>query len=348
MYLTKESPEVRKIIDEIEEVRGDRSEKQLDLSVSLYELAQSHGDKALKDYANCALGEACCQNHDFMQAIYYLSSGIDGVIEAGEDLLACRCLNEIGIIMRHESNYISSGEAFMRCIRLAHANRFYQYEAIASSNMAALCEQLGDFEDALNYRYDAIRVFDNCGDFPNKDSYIIGVMSYLVMIYCIQGDRKKADNCYKQLMDLVRSSKNEDRSFELTIANVYYHHLTEDRQKENEACEEAIGYFFDCEDYMIYFDETFSLFQYMFKEKKYDRMLEMFKHFESVSVEEEMLNHHMLIEQMKMDIYEEIGMHEEACQAAFRYSQLNKKKNLELKDSVAMVIKIQSENMRHR
>ena len=149
--LSKKSPEVTELVDEINKIRKVDNERHLDLACDLFDMAQERGNDDLKDFASCILGDACCQNGDYSQALYYLSAGLQGLAQTDEYLLACLCYNELGIIFRSECHYITSEEHFINCIELARAQRLYGAEANACTNFASLCKEMASPERALEY-----------------------------------------------------------------------------------------------------------------------------------------------------------------------------------------------------
>ena len=62
--LSKKSPEVTELVDEINKIRKVDNERHLDLACDLFDMAQERGNDDLKDFASCILGDACCQNGD--------------------------------------------------------------------------------------------------------------------------------------------------------------------------------------------------------------------------------------------------------------------------------------------
>ena len=65
-----QSPEVLELVLQIENVRKNDNVEHLDLACDLFDLSQECGNEDLKNFASCTLGDACCQNGDYSQALY--------------------------------------------------------------------------------------------------------------------------------------------------------------------------------------------------------------------------------------------------------------------------------------
>ena len=57
--LSKQAPEVQELIKNVKKYRKVDNEKHLSFACDLFDLAQECGNEDLKDYASCALGDAC-------------------------------------------------------------------------------------------------------------------------------------------------------------------------------------------------------------------------------------------------------------------------------------------------
>ena len=127
----------------MEAVKNVDSERYVDIACDFFDMAQECGNDSLRNYSSCILGDALFRNNEFSQAVYYLSSGIQGIINSDEYDTICRCFNEMGIIMRSEGHFISSEENYLNCIDIARVHRIYYQEAAGCVNFASLCEEMG-------------------------------------------------------------------------------------------------------------------------------------------------------------------------------------------------------------
>ena len=87
--LTKKSPGVVALIDEMERVRKIENDRFYDMACDLFDMAQETGNDDLKDFASCTLGDALWQNKHFSESVYYLTAGLQGLLQTDEYRLIC-------------------------------------------------------------------------------------------------------------------------------------------------------------------------------------------------------------------------------------------------------------------
>ena len=261
--LSKSSPEAVELIEKINGVRKIDNVKHVDYACDLFDLSQECGNDDLKNYASCALGDACCQNGDYSQALYYLSSGVQGLAKTDEYQLTCRCYNELGIIFRSEGHFITSEEYFINSIELARANRLYMDEAIACSNFASLCDEMDATMQALEYHYRSIECCEFIEDTYMKGYLMVIDYAYIIRLYVDLGKRKKASEAFMEMEKVIEANPEFNNMFDTLLARLYYYRFRNDEINTNLMKQRCLEAFYNCEEYIIYFDETKKLIRFL-------------------------------------------------------------------------------------
>lgn len=342
--LTKATPEVKKLIEEIEYCRANSEfPKLVDLSMQLYDMAQEKGSQELKNLASCLVGDACALNQDFSYGIYMLTSGINGVLKSGETEIACRCLNEIGVILHSQGHYIASEEAFVKAITVARRENHFIYEAMACSNFASLCIEMDDFEHAQNYYTRAIECFTKLEDTKTRYQYIVGILSYVVILYVKTDEDIKANAMYREMEAYIEDYHLDATGFVFVICRLIFKHYIGDEIAEARYKEEALAQFYNSEKYLINYDECKRLFDYLLETRDYEKLEACLAHFTSISVCEDLVNQFIHVQELYMKMYDETGEREKLLEASYKYVNLLSKKTEEAKKSFAITVKQQIE-----
>lgn len=348
MELNKKSPQVVELVEKIQEVRQKESDKHLDYAVQLMDLAKAEGNEDLIDYASCILGDACVQNRDFMEGIYYLTQGISGLSQTDEYELICRCYNEIGVILNSQSHYIGAEEAYLNCINTARMRRMYFYEAMACANLASLCEDMGCYEDALQYRLRALEAFSLAPENPLQASFELNVYAYIVRLYVLLDNKDSVEYAYNNLQKKIEEYTVVDRIFETEIAKMYYGKYSGNLELANNAKQNVVEEFYKCDDFVVNQEEAMALFEYLMEEKDYETAEKAFEYFASMTVEEELVNQHLKIEEFRVRMYEDTGREKEMLESAMKCFELHKRKLADLKNSFKTTMRLQTEVVQQR
>ncbi len=346
--LSKKAPQVVELIEKINKYRKVDNGKHLDFACDLFDLAQECGNEDLKDYASCALGDACCQNNDFSQALYYLSTGVQGLAKTDEYQLTCRCYNELGIILRSEGHFITSEEYFINCIELARAHRLYSDEAISCSNFASLCAEMDASKRALEYHFRALECCNYIDEENSKYDFMVGDYAFIVKLYIRLGDEENADINYQEMEKIVERFPEFGELFDISIARLLYARMKKDKASMAKWMNRCLESFYECEEYIIYFDEVQELIKYLTEEKEFEDLSKMFDQIEKVSDNPDMINLRLYIETYKIKMYKELNNKEKLAESLLNYYTLNEKKATDNKRSFLTTLRLRSELAQQR
>lgn len=346
--LSKKSPEVSELIENIKKYRKVDNSKHLDFACDLFDLAQECGNEDLINYASCALGDACCQNNDFSQALYYLSAGVQGLAKTDEYELTCSCFNELGIILRSEGHFITSEEYYINCIELARAHRLYAKEAISCSNFASLCFEMDAPQRALEYHYRAIECCGFIQDEDLKYDLMVGDYAFIVKVYVILEDEERADMAFKEMQNILDTYPQFEELFDIRIAKLFYYTMKGDSEGIMAMKAACLKCFYDCEEYVIYFDEVRDLIKYLTDTRDYAELAKILNQIDQVNSEGEMTSLRIFIESNKIKLYEAIGDTRELLKCYKTYHDLTEKRNEDNKRSFLTTLRLRSELAQQR
>ncbi|WP_028241892.1 GGDEF domain-containing protein [Pseudobutyrivibrio ruminis] len=339
----KQSPEVVELISEINRVRDIDCEKHLDLACDLFDLAHECGNEDLKNYSSCILGDACCKNGDFSQALFYLSAGVKGLSKTDEYLLTCRCYNELGIIFGSESHYITSEEYFINSIELARANRFYLEEVAACSNFAALCYGMNAYKQALEYSFIALECCDYVEDGEMKNIFLATNYAFIVRLYLKLDQLKEAYDNYVLMEKIVEQYTDLCSCFSIVLARYFYFEYRKDELNAQIMKQKCLEAFYSCDECMVYFDETKDFINYLMKKSEYAEIENMFNHLEKITPEDDYVDLHIFIENLRVQIYTTVGDDKKLMQSLKNYHAFTERKNEGNKRSFLATLKLRTE-----
>lgn len=341
--LNMKSPEVVEYVNQIHAARKVDNVKHLDLACDLFDMAHEYGNDDLKDFASCTLGDACCQNNDFSQALFYLSAGIDGLVKTDEHMLICQVYNEMGIIYRSEGHFITSEECYLSSINRAREHRLYYQEALACSNFAALCEQMGGMSESLEYHYRAVECCGLIDDEVLKDTFLIGEYALITKLFVNLDKVEEAKATLQDMEMLIKLYPDFDNAFDVAIARWYYYHAA----NQPEFCEESkiacIRAFYRCEDFVRYYDEIDAFVSLMLVDKEYKELENVFHQIDVVEVYDDLMNLHLHMEAYKIRMYTEMNSPAKMLEAAHKYYEYDSIKTEEAKKSFMTTLNLRSE-----
>ena len=340
---SKQSPEVVELIKEIDKARGVNPEKHLDLSCDLFDLAYECGNEDLKNYASCVLGDACCKNGDFSQGLYYLSAGVQAVSKTDEYQLTCRCYNELGIIFRSESHFITAEEYFINCIELARANRLYSDEAVACYNFASLCYEMDAAFQALEYSYRAIECCTFIEDEDLKTTFMVTNYAFIVKLYVELGENEKANESFVEMEKLIEKNPDFNDSLSVLLARLYYFKFRKDELNSQIMKQKCLEAFYSCDDCILYFDETKALISLMMEDNEYAELEKMFEHIEKIVPKQECVDLHLYIENCRVIIYQTVDDEKKLAKSLNSYHLYSEQKSEDSKRSFLATLRLRSE-----
>ena len=346
--LSIKSPEVSELILNIDSVRKVDDVKHLDLACDLFDLAQECGNEDLKNYASCALGDACCQNGDYSQALYYLSAGVRGLAKTDYHQLTCRCYNELGIIFRSEGHFITSEEYFINCIELARANRLYANEAIACSNFASLCYEMDAIMQSLEYHYRAIECCNFIESEDLKYELMVGDYAFIVKLYVELGQGKRASEALLEMEKIIEKEPEYDELFDVNLARYYYYKYRNDEINAQVMKQKCLENFYSCGEYVIYFDESKDLIKIMMEGKEYAELERMFAHIESHCQEQDVISLRLFMENNRIQMYEDTEDADKLMTSLKNYHEFSEKKVVDNKRSFLATLRLRSELAQQR
>lgn len=341
--LSKKSPAVMEYISQLDSARAEDSEKYMDLACDLFDMSQELGNDDLKDFASCTLGDACCRNTQFSQALFYLNSGIDGLKKTDEYILIARVYNELGIIYRSHGHVIKSLENFMESIDIAREHRLYLQEAASCSNFAALCEEMGASYQALEYHYRAVEC---CGFIENervRDEILVDEYALMAKLYVMLGDDAQAKILLGEVEKLEEKYPDFDNLFAVRVCRWCYYYKIEDREKCEKFKKLCIDSFYKCSDYILYYDEIISFMQLMLKEREFVELQKIFDRIDDLEINEEIINLHLHMAQFKVQMYKELGDRESMMEAGYKYFTYDEQKKADAKKSFMTTLRLKSE-----
>ena len=343
LLLSKKSPGVVALIEQMEQLRGTDTGKYVDVACDLFDMAQESGNEDLRNYASCTLGDALCANNEFAQAIYYLTAGLQGILNTDEYALICRCYNEIGIIMRSEGHFITSEENFINSIDMARAHRMYYQEAIGCGNFAGLCVEMGAKNEALEYYYRAIECCQFIEDEEERNLFLVDQYAQIAKLYVSQGALDEAKRALDEMDRLDKETLDCENYFDVSISRLYYYNAIGDKEKAAKYKEESIKAYYECKDIVIYFDEIESLIKILLGQKDYKELEKLLDHFDMEGGEDEAVNIRLRMEAWKIKMYEATGDKVKMAQSAYYYSKYASKKSTDTKKSFITTLRLKTE-----
>lgn len=341
--LSKNSPSVVELIKKINSVRQIDDEQHIDLACDLFDMAQELGNEDLKDYASCTLGDACCQNDQFAQALFYINAGIDGLKKTDEYILISRAYNELGLIYRSQGHVIKSLENYMLSIDMAREHRLYIQEAITCSNFAALCEEMGANYQALEYRYRAIECCEFIEDEVLRDELLASQYAYMVKLYTVLKDYDQAKLFMNEIDQAIARQDGFEETFDIAIGKWSYYNAVGD-QKNNELYKkECTADFYECTEYVVYYDELVTYVNLMLKDREFTELQKIFDRIDDIEINDEMMNLHLHIATSKIAMYKELGDRDSMMMAGYEYYTYNSRKIEDSKKSFVTTLRLKSE-----
>ncbi len=342
------SPEVEELVAKINKARKENNVVQLDLAYDLFDLAHECGNEDLKNLASCTLGDACCCNNDFSQALYYLTSGVQGLAKTDEYQLTCRSYNELGIIFASQSHYITSEEYYINCIELARANRLYVEEANACSNFASLCYEMDAVFQALEYHYRAIECCSFIEDPELKNTLLAGDYAFITKIYIELGKGKKASESFVEMEKILDEYPQFNDMFDIMLAKYYYYRYKNDDVNAQLMRQKCLQSFYACTELMIYFDETKDLIKLLMEAKDYEELERVFARVEQVCYDQDIVNLRLFIETYRIQMYEELGDEAQLMKSLRYYHSFNERKSEDNKRSFLTTLRLRTELTQQR
>ncbi len=343
VLLSKKSPEVVELIKQMEAVRKKDNEKYVDLACDLFDMAQEEGNEDLRNFASCTLGDALCQNNEFSQAVYYLSAGLQGIINTDEYRLFCRCYNAMGIIMRSEGHFITSQENYINSIDMARAHRMYYQEALACGNFASLCEEMGARGEALEYHYRAIECCQFIEDEAIKNMLLVEEYSELTKLYIFKGDLVQAKAILDEMNRLDKEFPDEDNFFGVSLARWYYFDAVKERELSEKYKDDCIKAFYDVKDVVLYFDEIEALVLLLLEKRAYVELERIFNHIDFKAGEDEVINIRLRLESWKIKMYEAIDDRVKIAQSCYNYYRYDSMKSRANRKSFTTTLRLKTE-----
>ncbi len=340
---SKQSPEVVELIEGIAKARGVDPDKHLDLSCDLFDLAYECGNDDLKSFASCTLGDACCKNGDFSQGLYYLSAGVQAVSKTDEYQLICRCYNELGVIFRSESHFITAEEYFINCIEIARANRLYKDEAVACSNFASLCYEMDAAFQALEYSYRAIECCTFIEDKDIKNTFLITNYAFIVRLYAVLGEAEKAAAAFAEMEKIVASQPAHNDNLTVLLARLHYFRFRQDDLNTQIMKKRCLETFYSCNDCILYYDETKAIISLMMEENDYAELDNMFTHIENIVSKQDCVELHLYIENCRTVIYETVGDDKKLMESLKHYRLYSEQKSEDSRRSFLATLRLRSE-----
>lgn len=343
VLLSKKSPEVVELIKQMEAVRKKDNEKYVDLACDLFDMAQEEGNEDLRNFASCTLGDALCQNNEFSQAVYYLSAGLQGIINTDEYRLICRCYNEMGIIMRSEGHFITSQENYINSIDMARAHRMYFQEAIACGNFASLCEEMGARNEALEYHYRAIECCQFIEDENLKNVLLVAEYAQLTKLYIYKGDLIQAKTILDEMNRLDREYPDEDNFFAASLARWYYYDSIKERELSEKYKDDCVRAFYALKDVVVFFDEIEALVLLLLEKRAYVELEKIFEHIDLKAAEDEVVNIRLRLESWKIKMYEAIDDRVKIAQSCYNYYRYDSIKSRTNRKSFTTTLRLKTE-----
>ncbi len=346
--LSKSSPEASALINKIKKYRQVDNAKHLDMACDLFDLAQECGNEDLKNYASCALGDACCQNGDFSQALYYLSAGVHGLEKTDEYELACICNNELGIIFRSQGHYITSEEYFLNCIEIARANRIYVHEGLACFNFASLCAEMEAPKRALEYHYRTIESCKYITDEMIRDDLLAGARAFIIKLYVKLDEAENAEKEFSELEKLLESHPEFEDLYDVQIAKYLYYRYVKNLEQIEAMRAKVLKSFYQSTDYIIYFDETKELIRVLSEDNDFDELTKVFNFIESNCEADEVVDLRLFMETHKIEMYGKLGDPIRLTESLKFYHHFSEKKAEDNKRSFLTTLRLKSELTQQR
>ncbi len=345
--LSKNAPEALELINQIKQYRQVDNTKHFDAACDLFDLAQECGNEDLKDFASCALGDACCQKGEYSQALYYLSAGINGLEKTDEYRLICRTYNELGVIFRTQSHYITSEEFFLNAIEIARANRLYAQEAISCSNFASLCAEMDAIERALEYHYRAIECCKFIDDNDLKYELIVGDYAFIMKLYVQLDDRANAEIALNEIENIITEYPELSEFYDIIIAKLIYYRYVKDVDNRAQYKALCLDAFYDCDNYIVYFDEAKELMKYLLEDEDFDELEKVFERINSM-VKDDVLDLRLSMEDCKIQMYGKLGNTVRLTESLKKYHILNERKAEDKKRAFLTTLRLKSELAQQR
>ncbi len=340
---SKKTPEVEEYARKIEEVRKVDNAKHFDLACDLFDMAQERGNEDLKDYASCILGDACCQNNDFSQALYYLTAGIDGVAQTDEYLLMTRTYNQLGIIYRSAGHMFKSLENYMASIDVAREHRLYLSEAIACSNFASLCDEMGATSQALEYHYRSVECCEFIEDEDDRKQFLVGEYALMAKLYAQLGDESTAKSMLDIMEGLIEEYPEFNEVLDVIVARFNYYHIIGDKENIAKCKKQCLEAFHKCDDFVIYYDEVVTLVDLLLQDREYEELARVFDKMDDIEVSEELTSLYIHLERFRVEMYKALGDRVGMMEASYKFFEYSSKRNEESQKSFVSMLRLKSE-----
>ncbi len=332
----------------MEAVKNVDSERYVDIACDFFDMAQECGNDSLRNYSSCILGDALFRNNEFSQAVYYLSSGIQGIINSDEYDLICRCFNEMGIIMRSEGHFISSEENYLNCIDIARAHRIYCQEAAGCVNFASLCEEMGAKNEALEYNYRAVECCQFIDNPETKNMLLDKAYAHISKLYVRQGDLEYAKKILDLMDEIDSKTLDGDTNFDAMITRWYYYNAVKEGELAKKYKQECIDAFYEVKDVVLLFDEIEAIVRLLMAQKEYKELEKIFERVEIKAEEDEVINIRLRMEKWKIKMYEAIDDKPKIAQSAYNYYRYDSKRSNDNRKSFITTLRLKTELLQQK
>ena len=335
--------DLQTLLEEVKSQTNLDTEERLKLCQKLYYEAELRRDSYLMGIACFYLGE-CCYRQKMADSSYsYLSRGLQSLDTFEEWELLSRSYNMIGLLPQFQGNFMHALDYFMEGIKVAQEHGIVGKAATLCQNFSALCESVGEYEEALQYREMGMVFLQSCIEEENKEEKLITIRARLLRLYMRLGQVKNAAAEMKRLEAQIEECPQYADLFAAVTIQLEYARKTQNKPREQVLREKALKGFWECKHILGYFDECIMLTKYLMESKDYDTAEEVLAVMEAAVGKGVYAELYLQILRYRIEIYEQQNRAEELAEATRLYFRLSCTQRTEMKKSYCSVLQLRSE-----
>ena len=333
--------EVLDIINTTEEARQSSPEEFMAACERMLDFAAERNDDSLKFIALEYMGEAQYKNIHIKGAFDSLRQAVSGLSKCGEYYALCRAYNTLGLMFQFQGSFSDSMDSFTTSLNVATTRNLPGMEAQICHNMANLCEEVADYDSALEYRKKALEFFSSkdCA-LPNNIYLRASEMAMLLRLYLFKDDVAELKKTNYQLELLLNETPNCKKAFEIVINQLLCAVRLEATDQESKYFAVALDAFNSCTDYVRYHQECMQLANYLLEKKNWHELEEMFKKLTPKLGVNQFIGMELEIFDIQIKMFEATGQRDRMAAASYHYYRLNQKQKADAQKTFGSIISL--------
>lgn len=337
------SREVFNEIAKTEEARKKSADEFMTQCEALLVYAQENNDENLRYLALEFLGEAYYRQIHIKEAFDVLGRAVTGLSACGEVYALCRAYNILGLMFQFQGSFADAMDSFSTSLTIAKNNDIVGMEAQICHNLATLCEEVSDYESALEYRRKALEFFANKeSGLPNSIYLRASEMAMVLRLNLYRDDLAEIKKTNYQLELLLNESPNYKKAFEIVINQLLCAERVEDKVLEDRYFATAIEAFNNCDDYVTYHQECMQLAGYLLAKQKWHELEEMFKKLTPKLGINQFIGMELEIFDLQIKMFEATGQRDRMAAASYHYYRLNQKQRADSQKTFGSILSLKN------